>query len=132
MDDDLFFSVRMEKTLNKLGYGADVAANEEAAIARSAECDYALAIVNFGSDHLAAARLVERLKAGASPPTVLGFISHTWIPQVRPNAMAAGCDLLVANSAIVSKLPQLVAKLAPLDGAGIDTKDAGRLAAEDE
>jgi hypothetical protein len=43
---------------------------------------------------------------------VLGFVSHVWMPQVRPNALAAGVDLLVANSALSMRLPQLVAELA--------------------
>ena len=64
-----------------------------------------LVIINFGSDRLAPADTTRHLKELPEPPRVMGFVPHVWMPQVRPNAMAAGCDLLVANSALVMRLP---------------------------
>jgi CheY-like chemotaxis protein len=113
-EDDLFFSVRIETVLKKMGYEVEVVTDEARAVARAAEWDPALVIVNFGSERLSPADLVRRIKGRSPSPAVLGFVSHTWMPQVKPAAMAAGCDLMVANSALVTRLPQFAAKLAPL------------------
>ena len=55
--------------------------------------------------------VVKRIKARPDPPPVLGYCSHVSMPQIRTNAMAAGCNLLFANSALSMRLPQLVAKV---------------------
>src|SRR5437870_2764746 len=98
VDDDLFFAVRIETTLKRLGYDVRVVGNADAAVALAQERRPALAIVNFGSDRLPAGEIVERLKALPHASPVLGFVPHKQMPYVRPNAMAAGVDLLVANS----------------------------------
>ena len=68
-----------------------------------------------------------------SPQTpVVGFLSHTFIPQVRAEAKAAGFDLLVPNSSIAMRLPQLMARLAPLDGSASDMKTAQEIAEAEE
>ncbi len=132
VEDDLFFSVRIETTLKHLGYAVRVMENSEAAVARAAQHPPALVIVNFGSERLSPGEVVKRLKALPHPAPVLGFVSHKWIPQVRPNALAAGVDLLVANSALSMRLPQLAAKLAPMDGSAARVSEAAELAGEDE
>ena len=111
IEDDLFFSVRIETVLQKMGYAVSVIGDHNKAVESAREHAPALVIINFGSDRLAPADTVRHLKELPHPPPVMGFVPHVWMPQVRPNAMAAGCDLLVANSALVMRLPQLVAKL---------------------
>lgn len=131
VDDGLLFSVRIENILRKLGYSVKVVGNEPEARAWANAHPLVLAIINFGSERTSAADTVRHLKALPHPPAVLGFISHTWIPQVRPAAMEAGCDLLVANSVISTRLPQLVARLAPLDGATVEIPDAQEFVEEE-
>jgi CheY-like chemotaxis protein len=128
VNDDLFFTARIESTLRRLGYRIAVARSLGDAVASAEAHPPALAIVNFGSERINPPEVVRHLKALPHPAPVLGFVSHTWIPQVRPNAMAVGCDLLVANSAIHRRLPQIVARLAPLDGAAASVQEAARLA----
>jgi two-component system KDP operon response regulator KdpE len=132
VEDDLFFSVRIETTLKRLGYGVQVVVNGAAAVARAAQHPPALVIVNFGSAKLTPGEVVKQLKALPHPAPVLGFVSHKWIPQVRPNALAAGVDLLVANSALSMRLPQLVARLAPLDGSAVNMQAAAQVADDAE
>jgi CheY-like chemotaxis protein len=132
IDDELFFSVRIETTLKKIGYGVHVVGNREEAILQAERRPPALVIINFGRDSLTPAETVRKLKALPQPAPVLGFVSHIHIPQIRPNAMAAGCDLLVANSALSMRLPQLAAKLAPLDGSQIRVAEAAQVAEEEE
>ncbi len=53
---------------------------------------------------------VRRLKSlGARH--VIGFISHTLIPDVREEARAAGADMVCANSAITQRLPEIVERV---------------------
>lgn len=111
LEDDLMFSVRIEKTLMHLGYAPSIFTHSAEAIAFAEQNTLALALVNFSSEQQAPGEVVKRIKAQADPPPVLGYCSHVSMPQIRPNAMAAGCNLLVANSALTVRLPQLVAKV---------------------
>ena len=111
VEDDLFFSVRIETMLRKAGYAAQVVTQGDAAIQAAAAHSPALIILSFSGKRFDAADITRRLKALPDPAPVLGFVSHVWMPQVRPNAMAAGCDMLVANSALTLRLPQLVEKM---------------------
>lgn len=116
VEDDLFFAVRIETTLKRLGYAVHIVGSEEEAVAQAEASPPTLAIVNFGSRKFAPGDVVKRLKALPNAAPVLGFVSHVWIPQVRPNALIAGVDLLVANSALSMRLPQLVERLTSQDG----------------
>lgn len=132
VESDLFFSARIESVLTKLGYEVKILGDEERAVRWAAENSPALAIVNFGSSKFAPAEIVEKLKALPRTFPVMGFVSHKWLPEVRPNAMAAGCDLVVANSALNLRLPQLVARLIPDDGSAANIAEAAQLVEEDE
>lgn len=111
IESDLFFSVRIEKTLQKMGYAVKVATTGEQALAEAAANPPDIVIVNFGEERLHAEETTRKLKDAHSAALVLGHISHVNMPFVRPNAIHAGCDLLVANSALTMRLPQLVEKL---------------------
>ena len=111
IEDDLFFSVRIEKTLQKMGYTVNVATTTQQAVTQSETAPPDLIILNFGNERMDAAATVEHLKTAHPAARVLGHVSHVNMAFVRPNAMRAGCDLLVANSALTMRLPQLVEKL---------------------
>ena len=130
VEEDLFFSVRIETVLQKLGYEVTVIGDPNKAVEHARQHHLALVIINFGSDRVSPADTTRHIKDLPDPPPVMGFVPHVWMPQVRPNAMAAGCDLLVANSALVMRLPQLVAKLLAGKGANETTGDTGEDAGE--
>ena len=132
VEDDLLFSVRIENTLKRLGYAVTVLGNGPEAIAHAERHAPALAIVNFGKESTNPSEVVKHLKRLPDAPPVLGYVSHVWLPQVRPNAMAVGCDLLVANSALTMRLQQLVARLAPLDGSAARVHEAAQFAEDAE
>ena len=111
MEDDLFFSVRIETGLRKAGYAAQVVTQGDEAVHAAQARPPDLVIISFSGKRFDAADITRRLKALPDPAPVLGFVSHVWMPQVRPNAMAAGCDMLVANSALTMRLPQIVEKI---------------------
>ena len=122
LEDDLLFSVRIEKTLVHLGYAPSIFTHSADAIAFAEQNTLCLALVNFSSEQQSPGEVVKRIKARPNPPPVLGYCSHVSMPQIRPNAMASGCNLLAANSALTMRLPQLVAKVlaGPQRGPGED------------
>ncbi len=89
-----------------------------------------LTIINFGREGLLPIETTARLKAVYQPAPILGFVSHKLIPGLRDASREAGCDLLVANSALVLRLAQLVAHLAPLDGSVAQIVEAEEFADE--
>ena len=111
IESDLFFSVRIEKTLQKMGYAVKVTTTGEQALAEAAASPPDIVILNFGEERLHAEETTRKLKDAHHAALVLGHVSHVNMPFVRPNAIHAGCDLLVANSALTMRLPQLVEKL---------------------
>lgn len=111
IEEDLFFSVRIETALTKMGYRPIVISDHTRVLEQASAHSPILAIVNFASERLAPADTVRHLKELPNPFPVMGFCPHVRMPQIRPNAIAAGCDLLVANSALTMRLPQLVTKI---------------------
>jgi CheY-like chemotaxis protein len=132
IDEDLLFSIRVETTLRKLGYDVLVTASPEEAITIAEGERLDLTIINFGRENLHPLETVARIKAARQPAPVMGFLSHKLIPGMRDAAREAGCDLLVANSALVLRLAQLVQRLAPLDGSVAQIVEAEELAEEAE
>jgi CheY-like chemotaxis protein len=127
VENDLFFAVRIETTLKRMGYAVRTVGSAAEAMQAIEESAPALAIVDFGKDALAPLDVTRRLKALPDAPPVLGFISHVVLPEKRPAAKEAGCDLLVPNSAVSMRLPQLIERLNAHDLAA-----AAALAEEDE
>lgn len=111
IQDDLFFSVRIETALHKMGLTPHVFSDRNRALEWAKDHSFSLVIINFASERLHPADTVRQLKELTSPPIILGFCPHVWLPQIRPNAIEAGCDLLVANSALSLRLPHFVTKL---------------------
>jgi len=107
-NDDLFFSARILSVLTNLGYQADRASTQEQALQKAAADRPALVILNLAAPRLGGLELARRLKAEAGAPRVLAFLSHVNIPDVREEALAAGVDRIVANSAISLRLPDIV------------------------
>lgn len=132
IDDDLFFAVKIESALKKMGYEAKVFGSGELALEYADTTEIALAIINFGREKLSPLSLSSQLKQLPNPAPILGFISHGKIPEMRPLAKAAGCDLLIANSVVALKLPQMISKLAPLDGSAQDIDSAEEMGREGE
>lgn len=124
VDDDLFFSVRIETTLKKLGYEVEVVGNAEDALLSVTKGDTALVIINFRASKYAAGDLVRAIKLQNPSSAVLCFMPHVQMPELKPLAREAGADLIVANSALTMRLPQLAEKLAPLDGIAASLAEA--------
>ena len=108
VESDLMFAIRIESVLKKLGYRVKTFGDASRAVEFATEQTLFLSIVSMGREKLTPFEMITQLRALPNPAPVLGFLSHTLIPEVRERAKAAGCDLLVPNSSIVTRLPLLI------------------------
>jgi DNA-binding NarL/FixJ family response regulator len=108
VESDLFFSARILSALDRMGVETRTAASREAAEAGLSECRPDLVIVNLASPALGGIETIRRVKAVSPSTRVIAFLSHTKIPDVRAEVLAAGADKLCANSAISLRLPDIV------------------------
>jgi CheY-like chemotaxis protein len=111
VENDLFFAVRLESALKRLGYTVRTAGTIEEAHKAIARQTPQLAVISFGREALQPLALTRLLKALPDAPSVIGYISHVILAEHRAEAKAAGCELLVPNSSISTRLPELVARL---------------------
>src|SRR5690242_14147936 len=91
-----------------MGVETRTAASGEAAERTLEDFRPNLVILNLASPALGGAGLIRRIKSGSPDTRVVAFLSHTRIPDVRAEVMAAGADKLCANSAISMRLPDIV------------------------
>ena len=118
LENDLMFGVRLEKGFQKLGYEVVTIGTEAQLAASLSEDAPALAVLNFAGKTPAPLDATARLHHAFPEIPLLGYYSHTKIPEIRSEAKAAGLTLLVPNSAIATRLPQLIARLLPEDETG--------------
>jgi CheY-like chemotaxis protein len=113
VNPDLLSSSRIESALKSLGWAVVTARTQDEALARLRHITPMLVLINFNIEGLQPLVITERAKSLHPQVKVLGFISHTRLSEVRPKAQIAGCDKLVANSALQERLPQILAGLFP-------------------
>jgi CheY-like chemotaxis protein len=115
VENDLFFAVRIETTLKRMGYRVHTVGSAAAARDALGERVPALVLVSFGKDALAPGEVTRLAKSLPEAPPVLGYISHVILAEKRAEAKEAGCDLLVPNSAVAMRLPMLIERLLARD-----------------
>ncbi|CEK19717.1 response regulator [Chthonomonas calidirosea] len=113
VNPDLLSSSRLESALKSLGWSVITARTQDEALARLHHLTPTLVLINFNIEGLQPLVITERAKSLHPSIKVLGFISHTRLSEMRPKAQIAGCDKLVANSALQERLPQILAGLFP-------------------
>ena len=111
LDSNLMLSTRIEKGLQLLGYEVRVTSNTAELHAILENFQPSLVVINYNDTSYDALEVTKFLSSYQNSAHILGYVAHGEIPQLRPAAYAAGCQLLVANSAITSKLSQLVGRV---------------------
>ncbi len=117
LEDNLFWSVRLAKSVTALGHEAHVVAHLDDP-APPAE----VAIVNLGSPSFENGAVVARLRAAGA--YVIGHAGHKE-GDVLDGGRAAGCDRVASNSEVTHRLADL------LDEA-VRAGASGKLAADAE
>jgi len=114
--DDLIFLTRIQETAQHLKLALEVAspAHAEERVRRGPATAI---LVDLNHRSGGVVQLIERIKSdpGAARIPVVGFLSHVQA-EVATAARAAGCDIVLARSAFVKQLPQLLMRLS---GGGI-------------
>jgi CheY-like chemotaxis protein len=109
VDDNLLFSSRLLSGLRQLGAAATLVdvAGEVVSRARAVKPDAIL--IDLASRSLSSAQRVRELKADADLASIpiVGYCGHLET-QLIDDGRAAGCDVVVANSALVSGLPDVI------------------------
>ena len=111
--NDLFFEAKIGEVLRALGVPAAVAKSEDSLAKRLAEARPALAFVDLGAKGVDGKRAIEALRrtAPAGALRIVAFLSHLH-PEDAPAARALGADEVLAKSALVQALPDIVKKYA--------------------
>ena len=107
--DDLMFSSRISTAAKAVGATIRFTRSVEAVIGAARETRPALVILDLNSARTHPLEILAALKADpllAAIPTV-GFVSHVDTPTIEA-AREAGADRVLARSAFVEQLPQLL------------------------
>lgn len=112
IDDNLLFTSSISAGLAKLGLAAEVISSPNGVVERLAAAPPVVVLVNLSSDRLRPLELVRAIKAEprlAGIP-IVGFVGHTEQSRIAA-AREAGCDRIVANSAVTGDLGSVLGRL---------------------
>lgn len=102
--DDFLFISRVQGHARALGLDVRSIRTPEALLTRAAETKPPCVLLDVHVAGAKIAELVPALKALAPPPQVIAYGSHVAAAALH-QARAAGCDLVLANSQFVERLP---------------------------
>lgn len=114
IDDNLMTSSTISAKLSQLGLTPVVIGSADGAVERLAAEPPVVVLVNLTADRLRPLDLVRALKAEphlAEVP-VIGFTGHTETTRIEAGR-AAGCDRVVANSAVTGDLRAVLSRWLP-------------------
>ncbi len=106
---DLLLQSRVVEGVRALGYDVDVAATAPAARAALRSSPPALLVLDLQAADIAWPDVLAAAKDSGVP--VLAYGQHTK-PDILRAARRAGCDMAVARSTLVKKLPRLIERIA--------------------
>ena len=103
--DDLLFRGKLEATAAQLGVPLTLATDAEPALRDGQPCSRVLIDLNLShGDPLA---MVRNLRAAHPGMPVIGYCSHVQ-HDLQRHALEAGCTRVLARSAFVQQLPELL------------------------
>jgi PleD family two-component response regulator len=107
--DDLFFAAKIQETAQRLNIPLRLVRSPEDLAAHARASRPALVIFDLNATGCRPLDAIRQLKADAdlqSIPT-LGFFSHVQ-QELKAAAAEAGCDRIVARSALTAELPEIL------------------------
>jgi len=102
--DDLIFGVKIQEAARRAGVPIEFASNTTAALAKAAQPGVRV-ILDLNLRAVDTVDLIRQLKAVAVP--VIAYVAHVQL-DLRRAAEAAGADQVLARSAFVTKIDELV------------------------
>lgn len=104
---DLFFVVKIGDAAKRAGFTAKFISNGELALEKAKEKP-ALILIDLNNDVAQPFQLITDLKADAETKAIpmIGYVSHVQV-ELEKKAEEAGCDRVLARSALSQNLNQL-------------------------
>lgn len=109
--EDLLFTSRIREAAKDLAVDVKVARNAKALADAVAAAPPALVLADLDSSRLAAAATLTSLKGALGDAPLIGFFSHVHVER-STEAKAAGFDRVLARSAFVRELPEIIRAVA--------------------
>ena len=112
VEDDLFFSSKIENILKNSEFDLKILSKKTEALKYLRENPTGLVLINLASHGLNPLDLISEIKTNPELKTIpiLGYCGHTR-KELIVKARNLGCDKVVPNSVIVSTLPKLLNQL---------------------
>lgn len=109
VDDNLLFSAGLMTALKRLGFGVAIVDLPSRVLSRARELQPVAILLNLAARSLDSPSRVQELKAepSLSAIPVIGFCGHMETALIAAGR-AAGCDLVVANSAVSASLDDVL------------------------
>jgi CheY-like chemotaxis protein len=114
LDDNLLMSSRISALAGQLGLTAAVIGSAAGAVERLAAAAPAVILINLSADRLRPLDLISALRAEPrlSGVPLLGYTGHTEQARIEAGRQA-GCDRVVANSAVTGELRAVLERWLP-------------------
>jgi PleD family two-component response regulator len=105
---DLFFSVKITETAKRAGIPVEFVKDEKEALAK-AKALPTLMILDLNFEGVQPLKLISTIKGSAETKGVslIGYLSHVQ-GELKQKAQEAGCDMVLARSALSQNLPQIL------------------------
>src|SRR5579875_1660140 len=105
--NDLFFSVKLSEVAKRFGLTLEFVKNREDVMLKAAEKP-SLIVFDLNFEDVQPLSLISSLKANAETRLIslLGYLSHIQA-DLKQQAQQAGCDMVMARSALSQNLPQI-------------------------
>ncbi|HEX9710538.1 MAG TPA: response regulator [Candidatus Thermoplasmatota archaeon] len=109
--DDFFFASKIKEAARHAGVEVAFVDTAAALLMEAARPEARLVVLDLNGASFPAVDAVRALKADAATARVeaVGYLSHVMV-DLRRQAEAAGCDRVLARSAFVRLLPELLEK----------------------
>lgn len=110
--NDLMFTVKIQEAAKRAGVDAVFVKSQADALDRAKE-DPAVMILDLNHTGAEPLQLISILKGSAETKDIplVGYVSHVQV-DLRQAAQEVGCDVVVARSAFVQHLPELLGRFA--------------------
>jgi CheY-like chemotaxis protein len=112
--DDLMFMVKIQEALKRAGLSGVFVKSQDEAVAK-ARAGALLIILDLNCAKTDPLETIVKLKSEAVTSSIplLGYVSHVQV-ELRQSAVDKGCDAVLARSAFVQNLPELLSGYAPV------------------
>jgi CheY-like chemotaxis protein len=112
--DDLMFMVKIQEALKRAGLIGVFVKSQDEAVAK-ARAGASLIILDLNYAKADPLETIVKLKSEAVTNAIplVGYVSHVQV-ELRQAAADKGCDTVMARSAFVQNLPELLSRYAPV------------------